>query len=380
MRFTLFRYIFRNICSIFSVSLLVLIFIMMLGQMMWIADLMVNSEVRIDQVFKFLLYIMPRSIVFALPVACLMGVMLTFLRLSADNETIALNSSGISLFQMLPPVFFFSLIAYIITNVITVFAVPQGNESYRQLRYQILGSMSDLSADWISKERVFNEPVEDVIFYVNSFSSNDGVMRDLFVVNKQDPDHVLTIIAKEGRLLSDSRSKIMTIRFVDGTIFTVARDFASSSTLKFETYDYKIDLKYAISEWESKEKEPDEMFINEIIHVMQTVPKESRAYHQMQIMLLEMFSLPVAVFLMSILGAPLGTQIKLRGRSSGIAISLIIFILYNVLLAGQRHISESGIVPPSIGVWVPDCFLFCVAIYLLWRVGNDRPINIFKAF
>jgi len=52
-------------------------------------------------------------VVYLLPAATLIAVVVAFLRLSADNEVVALQSSGVSLYQMLSPVvvlsFFWSL-------------------------------------------------------------------------------------------------------------------------------------------------------------------------------------------------------------------------------------------------------------------------------
>jgi lipopolysaccharide export system permease protein len=91
---------------------------------------------------------------------------------------------------------------------------------------------------------------------------------------------------------------------------------------------------------------------------------------------MEKFSIPLAVFFMGIIGVPLGAQIRYRGRFLGIVISLMIFLVYYLCLAGVRSISETGVLSPAFGAWLPNLFLFISCIYLLHRAANERSINI----
>ena len=79
---------------------------------------------------------------------------------------------------------------------------------------------------------------------------------------------------------------------------------------------------------------------------------------------------------MGLIGAPLGAHVRARGRSMGIVISLLIFLVYYVCLMSVRYICETGTLPPSLGVWIPDLFLLITCVYLIRRVANDRRIGL----
>jgi lipopolysaccharide export LptBFGC system permease protein LptF len=130
----------------------------------------------------------------------------------------------------------------------------------------------------------------------------------------------------------------------------------------------------------SKEKRPKEMTAGELVKQLKLAPKGEERYNKMMIELLEKSAIPLAVLLMGIIGMPLGTQLNARGRSSGIGVSLAVFLIYYLCLAGARGICETGALPPIIGVWVPDLFLLVACLYLLRRVANERPINILPGF
>lgn len=372
MRSTLFKYITREIYSFFFVGLLVFIFIIMATRMIWMTDLLVNQRVNPVQIMKIILCLLPRVFIFSMPAVCLMSVLLAFIRLSSDNEIVALNASGISLYQLMAPVIFFSLISYIIASLISIYWVPWGNRSYRDVIFEIAES----KVDALIKERIFYEPFDnDMVFYVNSFSLKEKIMKDLIVMDRRDQPVTVTIWAKKGRIIPGNGSNILTVHFVDGTIFTNEDDFKRARTIKFETYDLKVDLRDVMSSMVSKEIEPNEMYIRELIDNLKISQEKSMKNNLMGLKLFEMFSIPLAIFILGLIGAPLGAHVKVRGHAKGIVLSLFIFLAYYICIMGVRYICEMGILPPPIGVWIPVFFLLIVCSYLMLQASNYRPFG-----
>jgi len=319
-----------------------------------------------------LLYLIPDIVIFALPAVSLMAVVVAFLRLSADSEIISLKSSGISLYQMLPPVVTLSFVAFVISLSVGIIAVPWGNRSFKDVIFQIAESKAELGI----KERIFCEPFDGVIFYVNSYSTRDRDMKDVFVVDRRDAKITNTIIAEEGKIMSYPQQRIITLHFLKGTISTVEKNLDSARSIKFDVYDMNIGLKDIMSALTSRKRAPKELSVNELIEQIKISSKGELKYNEMMIEILEKFSIPIAVFLMGIIGVPLGVQIRARGRSAGIGISLVVFLVYYMCLAGMRSICETGHISPMFGVWIPSIFLFISCIYLLKRVANERSINL----
>jgi len=371
MKLTLYKYIVNEIWAAFLASLFVSVFIIVATKMLSIMELIVNRGVNAGHVGKMLVYLIPDIVMFALPAVSLMAVVVAFLRLSADSEIISLKSCGISLYQMLPPVVILSFLALLISLSVGIIAVPWGNRSFKDVIFQIAESKADLGI----KERIFCEPFNGVVFYVNSYSTRDRVMKDVFVVDRRDAKITNTIIAEEGRILSYPQQRIIALHFLSGTISTVEKNLDSARSIKFDVYDMNIGLKDIMSALASRKKAPKELSVKELIKQINIAPKGELKYNEMMIELLEKFSIPIAVFLMGIIGVPLGVQIRARGRSAGIGISLVVFLVYYMCLAGMRSICETGNVSPTSGVWIPDIFLLISCIYLLRRVAHERSIN-----
>ena len=373
---TLYRYILREIWPTFLASLFVFIFIMMAARMLSITELIVTRGVRASQVAGMVLFLLPDILTFALPAVTLMSVVVAFLRLSADSEIIAMKSSGISLYQMLPPVITFSLVAFFACLAISAFAAPWGNRSFKDLLFKIAETKADLGI----KERVFCEPFGDLVFYVNSFSRQERVLKDVFVVDRRDQEMTSTIVSDEARIITRPAERTITLLFLRGTIFLVEKDLESSRTIKFNTYALNIGLKDVLADLASRRKAPHELSPGQLISQLKSTPETDKEYNRIMRELLEKLSIPLAVLLMGIIGVPLGAQIRGRGRSAGIGLSLMVFSMFYLFLMIIRSVCSAGVVSPVIGVWIPDFFLILSVIYLLRRASDERPIHLLPRF
>ncbi|MFC1823760.1 LptF/LptG family permease [Thermodesulfobacteriota bacterium] len=373
MKLTLFKYIIHEVWPTFLTSLLVFIFIILAARMMNISEWIINFGVPPVQVIKMILYLLPNILIFALPATILLAVLIAFIRLSSDNEILALKSSGISLYQMLPPILAISLTGYVMAMLLGVYGTPWGNRSFKNFIFKAAKESVDLNI----KERVFCEPFDNITFYINSYSSKEKIMRDIFVVDGREPSMTDTIIAKKGKILLDTESRMITIHFVDGAIFTLEGDLETARNIEFSTYDLNLGLEDVLHAVSSRKKSPKEMNIQELKQSLTVNKKGEMAYNKTVVELMEKFSIPLAVFLMGLIGAPLGTHIKAGGRFPGIMISLVIFLIYYICLAGVRSICETGVLSPFFGPWLPVLFLLLFSVALLPAAANQRHVHFF---
>jgi lipopolysaccharide export system permease protein len=365
LKLTLFKYISQEIWSVFFVSLLVFVFIALGANMMSMMNMLVNQGISVPQLSRIILCMLPQIILFSLPAAGLMSVMLAFIRLAGDNEIIAMNASGISLYQMLPPVVFFSLVCCLLAGFLTIFGVPWGNRSYGDYYLGIIRSNSNITI----KERNFYEPIDKVVFYINSFSLREKKMKNLFVVDRRDDQVTNTIIAESGIITTGGKSNTITIRFFDGTVFIDEKGFKNSTTIVFkDTFDMNIDLGDIASRIALREKKPNEMYIGELISNLRSQSVKPGKKNEMAIILYEMFSIPLAILILGIIGASLGSHVKAHGRSIGVIISLLVFLIYYMSLMGSRYLCAMKIVAPLIGVCAPVLLLVAISTFLLSTV------------
>jgi lipopolysaccharide export system permease protein len=68
-------------------------------------------------------------------------------------------------------------------------------------------------------------------------------------------------------------------------------------------------------------------------------------------------------------------QIKAKTRSLGIGIGLLVFVIYYVCLAGAKSICETGVIAPSVGMWIPDIILALACAYFIRSSEKDKQIS-----
>jgi len=90
------------------------------------------------------------------------------------------------------------------------------------------------------------------------------------------------------------------------------------------------------------------------------------------------FSIPFACIALGILAVPLGVQSSSTRKSAGLGIGLIAFLMYYLLLSAGLVFSEAGNISPVIGMWMPNFIMGSLGIYLLIKIANDRPVELFN--
>jgi len=365
MRTTLIKYISKEIWSVFFTGLFVFLFIIMASQMLNMAEFVINYGAGFGDLFGLIIHLIPNYCLFAMPAACLMAVLLSFIRMASDNEIIALHSSGISIYQLMPPVFIFSLICLLFSIFLTMFWTPYGNRTF----YSDEADLMKIGIESYIKEGVFIDEFEDIVLYVNSYSPKDRVMKDVFAVYKHN-GNVSTIIAKKAKIISGK------IRFMDCKMFIDGRN-GISEIFKYKDY-FEISIDSLVDYSEDKKIEPDGMYLNELLELINNSKEEIKKKNIAKLKLYEMFSLPMAIFFIGIAGAPLGAQIRANGRTKGIIISLLLFISYYISLISIEHLCENGKIDPVIGTWIPVFFLLILCVIFLLRSAGKLSLNFIK--
>ena len=382
MKTILNRYIAREMLPTFLTGLFLAVFTVVVTRLLSITELIINRGVGIGSVIGIIGYLLPDVVGFALPATALIAVVMAFLRLSADSEFVALKASGVSLYQMLPPVVLFSVFNMLAGAWILAQASPWGQNSFRNLIFDIAKSQADLAI----KERVFTEPFKGVTFYVQSYDSRGKVMKDVFVNDRREKNLISTVVASEAKLFKHPDKRTLTIRFINGTVFVTDKDLSSSRTIRFASYDLTVGIGELLRAASSREKSPKELTIGELKGHLDKIEANSIRHNELMIELMEKATLPVAIFLMGMIGVPLGVYIRGRGKYSGVGVSLMVFLAYYVCLMGSRNIGESGYLPPLVVVLIPVTFLAVFGLYAYLRIGAekalipDRVTNIWKRF
>ncbi len=366
------RYILRDMLGPFSINMLVFTFLFLMTQMIDITNWIVNYDLDVLDVLTIIIFTLPWFLMFIIPMSVMMSILLTFLRLSGDNEIVALKSCGISIYRLLPPVLLFAAFGCLLTGFITLFAVPQSRAYMEELALRLAASNLDIGL----KERTFNSAFKDVMLYVSKIDTQNKKLIDVFIEDKRQTDIVSTVVAPEGRLFSEPEKFIFHLVLSNGTIHQTNLRERSANSIEFNTYKLSLDLSREMDDLDDREKHREEMSIAELRQYVRESPEKDEDYYKARIVLQRRFAIPVACLTMGLLAFPLGIQSKTSKRSFGLILCLFFFLLYYLLLTAGYAFGEDGTLAPEIGMWLPNFTILSLGIFFLIQTGRERSLKI----
>jgi lipopolysaccharide export system permease protein len=356
----------------FSINILVFTFLFLMTELIKITNWIVNYNLSLFSVLTLIFFSMPWFLMFIIPMSVMLAVVLTFLRLSADNEIVALKSCGLSVYGLLPPVLIFSFAGFFLTLFMTLYGVPKAKATLEKMVLEMAASNVDIGL----KERAFNDAFKDVMLYVNKIDLNQKKLIDIFIEDKRQRNIISTVVAPEGRLFSEPGKFIFHLVLSNGTIHQTNLKEHSANSIRFDTYKLSLDLRKELEKAEEREKGREEMSIAELQQVVNESTEKDKGYYKAQIVIHRRFSLPAACLALGLLAFPLGIQSKSGKRSSGLILCLFFFLLYYLLLTAGYTLGKKGIYPPVIGMWLPNLTMAGIGVYFLIQTTKERTLKI----
>ncbi len=98
------RYVFKEFFPPFAISLFFLTFVFLMTRIPEIMNLLVNYNADLGAVVMMIVFTLPRFLEFTIPMSVMVAILLTFIRMSVENEMTAMKGAGLSLYRLLPPV------------------------------------------------------------------------------------------------------------------------------------------------------------------------------------------------------------------------------------------------------------------------------------
>jgi len=365
------RYIFKQLVPIFAINLFFFSFILLMKQMLEMTNFIVNYGVGISSFLLMLIYSLPSFLIFVIPMSVMISILLVFLQMSSENEIVALSSSGLSIYGLLPPVALFCLMGCIMTGFMTFYGMPKGQTELKRLLFNVISTTVEIGL----KERTFNDDFDDVMIYINKIDPQTHELLDVFIEDQRTKGVASTIVAPRGRSVLGLEKKAFYLKLRNGSIIQTSLENRSVHSIHFNTYTLKLDLTQPAADQTEEAKDEIEMSFNEIREYLDKAESYGKQYTKVLMEFHKKFSFPLACFALGILAIPLGVQTKSSKKAAGLGIALFFFLLYYLILSIGWGLSESGFYPPVIGMWTPNVVMATLGVYFLVRVANDRPVN-----
>jgi lipopolysaccharide export system permease protein len=363
----LYRYLILEILPPFGVSLLGFTAIVFLGRMMKVTQMIVVKGVGLIDVLKVCVFLLPYLLVFTLPMAATVGILLAMTRLSVDQEMNAMKTAGLSYSQLLPPVLAFALAVGVLTLGLTVFVTPWGQQSTKDLLKEVVKRRADLGI----QEQTFNTDFNGLMLFVNQVSPKGGQLEGIFVYDTQDPKDPLTIYAKNGELSYDRKQETMLMQLYDGSVIRWGKKPNRWQTLEFKSYQLPLEL---FSFHLQGAKSESEMSLGELRATIANNRLGSDPSNRALVELNQRFALPVGAVLLCLMAMPLGLSPLRHGRTWGMVLGLMVFLVYYIIFTASWRLALNSRLNPALAPWLSNFLFVWVTVYLWYRTVRELPL------
>lgn len=358
-------YIVREIVSLFLLGIAVFTLILLMGRLIKLTDMVISRGVPLEDVARMIAFLMPSFLVFTLPMAFLLSVLLAFGRLSADNEITVMKAGGISLVQLLPPVLICAAVATTLGLAISVYGVPWGNSSFKQQSFKVLKQNVTATV----REKVFWDEMPGIVLYTEHYDEEKHTLKGVIIHDGRDKSRPLTIFASEGAIGGGNQSDLRIV-LRHGSIHKTGRK-DEYQLINFNEYVMTIAAPESKGGIGFSELDMSVGELNARIGDPATTPQTRL---KMSAELHSRFALPFASLVFAVLAIPLGIQNRRSGKSAGFSTSIGILLAYYVLLSLLRTLVEKGDIPAVIGIWMPNLLFLVAGVTLLRLASLEREV------
>ncbi|NWF91334.1 MAG: LPS export ABC transporter permease LptF [Syntrophaceae bacterium] len=370
MKKTTYLYILKEILPIFFIGLMIFTVILLMDKILKLIELIVTKGVSPTSILMLLFYISPSFLVFTIPMAVLLAILLAFGRLSGDSEITAFKASGLSLYQLFFPVSIFSIGAYFLTAFLVFYGLPWGNIGFKSTLYLIAQSRADIEI----KERVFNDTFDGLVVYVDKVPIQGKRMEGILIHDERDKEKLNTIFAKEGFLTGDPRSQEVILRLFSGEIHRFEPKTGTYQKVQFSVYDLKLEMSRALIAVDRKLRE-HEMSIDDLKGKIEKKEGLGEDVTPQRVELHKRYAIPFVCIIFGFIGVPLGIQPRRSGRSYGFILSIIILLAYYISLSASEILALRHLLPPFWAGWAPNFLFGGLGIYLLIKAAKESPFK-----
>ncbi len=347
----------------FLIALTVLTFVVFMDKLGAWAQLLITRNASPEVVVLIASTLAPGILIFSLPLSFLIGTLIGLSGLSGENQITALRACGVPLHRMLRPVMFLACFVGIATAALSVFVLPETNDTLNNLKELI--NVRQATSQIVP--RVFNEEFANVVFYLDDLSVDRQHWDRVFLADNSDPQAPRIVLAREGTWVSGRSGSRLQLHLEHGSIYEVnPQDPSKDNVSVFGTTDIPIDLNHGIVNPNAVKdipKDPAEQTTLELWQGTQHSNAEQR--RQELIQLHQRFALPFSVVGFALVGLSLGVCSRRGGRTSGSVLSLALVMLFWMAFMNGSRLAAAGTVPPWLGVWGADAALLAIGGALL---------------
>ena len=351
------KYLIKEIFISLLAVAAVLFLIFFSGQLVGLYTDVASGSLPVDTIMLLLGLRSISNLVFVLPLAFYLAVLLAFSRLYRDSEMVVLQACGIGQARLVMPVLRLALLFGVVIGILTLYLSPWALDQSRQIIQQA-ESRTDVQA--LSAGRFREIPGSKGVIYIEETKEEDGKLRNIFIQRTDDETNSL-ITSASGFQMQEPESGIRYLVLENGFRYEGQPGSEDYVVIRFKKHGMRLTDQELLTKHRSfKEKST--------LTLWESWQPHDIAEFQWRV------STVLLSIILAILAIPLSKTSARQGRYTKLGLALLIYIIYTNLLNVSRVWIEKNQISPNTGMWWVHILMLLMAISLFFSWQSFKHI------
>ncbi len=365
------RYVGLAYLLIFGVALTVFAFVMGLGSVIRVIDLVARG-VSAPALLKYFLLSFPFILQYAIPMSVMTATILLVTRLSLDGEIAAMKACGMSLWQVVSPIIAASVMISFASMYISNWMSPRSRAAQRD----IVTAFSSADPLLLIEQGRWIRDFPGLMVYIGGKS---GTNLSEIVIYQHDEDSMRSSIrARSGTVRTSPDGAELLVDLFDVRMEKADRkdplNPAKSQTMIAEFYPQRFDVSKLRKQQSVRKKKAGDMPMDELFDVIRhadriyasLLPSEIRTERMKALVEANSrMAMSLSCIAMTLIGIPLGLRSRRRESSIGVLVSLLVIFFFYFFVMIAKSMSTKPDLYPDLLVWIP---VLAAEIGGLWMI------------
>jgi len=358
------RYIGKQVLEGTLYAVLVLGVVLVLGNLFkQIQPLLVDQGAPLELVVRFVISVLPLSLMYTIPWGFLTAVLLVFRKLSANQEITSFRVAGLSLVRLSAPVFVIGAALSAFSLWLNINVVPNSKADMLQLVFdQAVRDPTSLLKPGVVQGDFGGDDFKKLLVEGKDGGWVEGFNIYVLPGSGESAGSVTYVHAKRAALSAKQEKSQLRLKLEDAYFETRNPEGEMDCAFAGFVEPLVIDLKNL----DERKPKANSMSNEQIRHEIATNPKLTASRKvKMQTEITTRYSLSMACLAFAFVAVPLGLQTRRRDTSFGLVISLLIGAGYFLIVMLADNFKSNELA--TLVLWSPNAACVLLGLVLFRR-------------
>jgi LPS export ABC transporter permease LptF/LPS export ABC transporter permease LptG len=323
----------------------------------------VKNRIPLVTVAEYLANVTPSWLYLFTPLCVLLAMLVTFGLMQKSNEITAMKASGISIYRAVLPVLCISALVAGALFLLEESYLPYANKRVETLRNTIKEKPAQT---YLRPDRKWIFGEHNTIYYYQFYDAETDQFGSISAFEFEPHSFQITKCVYAARAQWESN--------LQGWVFEKGweRSFRGAAIAGFNTFNVQefAELNEAPTYFKKEVRQSQEMNYEELNNYIHDLQQSGFEVVRLRVQLQKKLAFPLITLVMAVLAVPFALSAGRRGALTGVAVALLIGVVYWVTSGLLEAMGNVNQLPPGLAAWSPDVIFSLAGAYLVLKTPS----------